>query len=335
MDAIDDQRQVPPATLGALEERISAIAVECGIILNDGFAGFEAEAPPDLQHVAEERDYAEAVWPWRRLMAECVNYLSIQSLTFESLLRREAGGYSNFVRASWSLSTKAASDARCVLHLCDHGFVAQASIVARSCIEAIETLAAFTLERDSADSFVAAQTPEEANHAWFALIRKKARRAMDDAFADIVEMDQATVEWRTHNHRLFGALTHPSYLAPMLNMFSDWKDGVDAHPIFPARTVNCIKAFQAIAEACFEYASLLLLTADKARDTDGSDAAAAATPHENVGFFEEDWLDSYASRGHKFFQRLWIFFLQHQEQSPFSLWCASNRSNEESAAIGS
>jgi hypothetical protein len=319
MTGVESQRQDVPATESSLEERIAVIAVECGIILKDGCPGFAPEpALAASQHVAEEKGYAEAVWPWRRLMAECINYLTIQSLTFEMVLRREDVNTTNFLRAAWLLSTKAASDARCALHLCDHGFAAQAAIVARSCIETIEALAAFVLDPDSADAFVSSQTLDEANHTWFALIRNKARRAMDDAFAKFVTMDQKTEEWRQHNRRLQGALTHPSYLAPMLNLFSKWEEGRTAHPTLPARTMDCVQVSQAIASSCFEYASLVLfhLAGSPVRGEE-----AQPTPlHKNVGFFEEDWLDSYASRGHKFLQRLWSFYLQYQDSPPFSLW---------------
>jgi hypothetical protein len=137
-------------------------------------------------------------------------------------------------------------------------------------------------------------------------------------------MDQETAEWRHHNRRLLSGLTHPSYLAPMLNLFADWEEGEEGHPLLPARSLNCVKLFQAVADSCFEYASLLLLTVNGRRDTNGTDVVSKALPYENVGFFEDDWLDSYASRGHKFFQRLLILFLQHEGYPPFSLWNADN-----------
>lgn len=316
MDATSDQGQGAPSTASELEKLISIIAVECGILLKDGCAGFAPEAAIDSLRIAEEKGYAEAVWPWRRLMSECLNYLLIHSLMLESLLRQHSGEPTNFVRACWSLSTKAASDAQCVLHLCDQGFVPQASIIARSCIESIEALAAFTLDRSAADAFVSAQTPEEANHAWYVLIRKNARRSINSAFAEIVEIDQDTTEWRHHNRRLLGAMTHPSYMAPLLNIFSVWQDGNEGHPILPARTKACVQIFQAIADTCFEYSSILQLTARGNPD----EIDNIIPTYKNVGFFKEDWLDSYASRGHKFFQRLWLFFLTNQESKPFSLW---------------
>lgn len=316
MDGTGDQKQRAPLTADELEERISTLAVECGIVLKDGYAGFAPEEPPDSQDIAAEKGYADAVWPWRRLMSECLSYLAIQSLMLENLLRHQPGEPSNFMRASWSLSTKAASDARCILHLCDLGYVTQASIIARSCIETIEALAAFCLDRNSADAFVSAQTPDQANHAWYILVRKNARRTIDTAFAEIVESDPETLAWRRHNRRVLGAMTHPSYMAPLLNVFSVWQDGSDGHPMLPAKTMNCVTIFQAIADTCFEHASVLLMIAG--RDRDKIDVLPRS--YENVGFFEEDWLDSYASLGPKYLQRLWLFFLAHQESEPFSLW---------------
>jgi hypothetical protein len=315
----------PPSNEAELEEQISAIAVGCGIVLNDGYAGFAPEAASTaLYSIAEERGYADCVWPWRRLMTECVNYLAIQSLAFEMALRRDEPTPNDFIRAAWSLSTKATSEARCVLHLCDHGFPGQAAIVARSCIETIEALAAFLLDPESTSAFVASKTPDEANRTWFELIRKKARRAIDDAFAEIVELDERTKDWRQHNLRLHGALTHPSYMAPMLNLFLDWEDGREGHPTLPARTMNCVQVWQAIVAACFEYASLVLL-----RVAGPVDAVSAEPPmaYENVGFFEEAWLDSYAGRGHKFFQKLWIFFVERQYSPPFSTWRGEQAAN--------
>jgi hypothetical protein len=311
-----DWMQLTPLTAEELEERISALAVECGIVLKEGRAGFAPDAAPDLPDIVEEKDYSEAVWPWRRLMCECANYLLLQSLMFQNLLRNHPGEPTNFLRACWSLSTKAASDARCTLHLCDYGYVSQASMVARSCIESIEALAAFSLDRDSADTFVSAETPDQANHAWYIAIRKNARRTIDTAFAEIIELDEETIAWRRNNRRVLGAMTHPSFMAPLLNIFSVWQDGKEGHPVLPAKTTGCVPLFQAVADTCFEYASVLLLTARGNPDDIDVDTPA----HENVGFFEEDWLDSYASRGHKFFQRLWVFFLKHQESEPFSRW---------------
>lgn len=252
-------------------------------------------------------------------MAECVNYLIIQSLKHEGLLGKSKGEAGDFQRAAWSLSTKAASDALCVLQLCDRGFVPQATIVARSCVEAIEVLAAFTVKRDYAVSFVAARTPDEANQNWYRVLRK-ARATMDAAFADYVEIDEDTQGWRNDNRRFLGAHSHPSFVVPLLNSYSTWETEEFAHPLLPARTRTCVRVFQPIADACFEYASLLMHATDGQRAAADQRYELPTNPYANCGFFEEDWLDSYAAYGHRFIQLLWIIYIANQNDPPFCLW---------------
>lgn len=86
--------------------------------------------------------------------------------------------------------------------------------------------------------------------------------------------------------------------------------------------MDCVSLFETVADVCFEYASVVLLSIHGVRDTGRDDLEVVATPYENAGFFDEAWIDSYASRGHKFFQRVWLFYLQHQDGLPFSLWRA-------------
>lgn len=308
----------PPSTPRQLERLIARLAVENGIVLNYGRAGLKTPKAPRIPDVPQEKGYAEGTWPWRRLMEECINYLTILSLTCEAVLVKSEKD-NNYLRAAWSLSTKAASDALCVLQLCDRGFVPQASMVARSCIEAIEVLSAFTIKRDDADPFVAAQTPQDANLNWHR-VQKKARRKMDAAFAEFVEIDKETLDWREENRRFLGAHIHPSFVAPMLNIHSKWENNAPAHPLMPARTKTCVRVFQPIADACFEFSALLQLSTRGRRGGIGKQDGPPIQGYENRGFFTENWLDSYATFGHQFIQQLWLMYIWHQKDPPFCDW---------------
>ncbi|MDX2236031.1 MAG: hypothetical protein NW203_00565 [Hyphomonadaceae bacterium] len=306
----------------ALEKSIAKLATDSGIVLNkDGYAGWGptlGDEPEVPEHVGEEKGYLLAVWPWRRLMVECINYLSINALAFQQLVRNEKFQQDLF-RALCSQHVKAASDAICVLHMADHGYVAQSAVIAQSCKESMEACALFMLDPSAADVFVGAETLDEANDVWFSTIRK-ARKAVDKALTNLAPRDVDTADWMHHKNRLFGALKHPSHIGPMLNAYVEWEDGRTARPMLPARTLDCVTVFQTIAATCFELASIVLLAAHGRRDDTSPATATEDRPYEIAGFFEEDWLDSYASRGHKFMQNLWCFYIERQEEQPFVAW---------------
>lgn len=306
-----------------LRTKFIEIAETLGISLNDGELPFGNLLDVNSVKVAEDSSYQTAMQPWLPLGEECLRYLTVMSILFQKGIEKHN---TDFVRAQWSLVSRACQDCRAILKLIDDGFTLQADTLLASYLETLEFAAALFIDSELAGQFVSAETPEESNAFWFRYIAKsKARNKIDALMKEFFvaashDLDRDEYEqWRSEHRRILGSSKHPNYVSVFVPLFENFPEDSPPFLQMPARRSYSVKTIQALADACVEYANvILLLFARKSEDSD-QDFAIDAQEIEGL-IFEEEWLNSYATRGHKFMQTVWIYYLEQQDLPPFNIW---------------
>lgn len=301
-----------------LKAKILEIATSALIELNDGKLAFDPIYDNEYEAI-EESGYREAIWPWRLLAFECLRYLTVTSLSFEFMLRKRID---DIYRGQFALTVRACQDCQAIIALIDRGHTLQAETLLATTLETLEFACAGVIEPSLMAEFVAAQEPEKANAFWHSKIaRSKARKKVDKLFDNFLEGTYSAGEyreWRTEALRKIGAVKHPSYAPTVLPAHENFPDDAVFALQLPIRRKQSVNTIQLLADACVEYASTVLLTfAPRPKPGDEKRSPKAK---QGFGLFDELWLDSYAARGHKFMQLLWIYFLENQDQPPFVNW---------------
>ncbi len=258
--------------------------------------------------------------PWRRLAIECVNYLSILSFTSTEVLSDFPEGKNEitrrFLQSQFSLTSRASLDIRSIIDLIDNGYGTQADIISSSTAEVLELAAAIWIDREIAVPFYEADTHDKANKFWHAYLSKGKVRKIIEKFLleEVPNLEDSRPEhmaWKSQTGRYLGATKHPSYFTPFLHIFSEIEEDVPYHPIEPILSPSSVATYQHIADHCVELANVILLSVVRRSSRPNS---------RKRRFFEDEALNSYAERGHKFMQKLWIYYLENQDRHPFSLW---------------
>lgn len=299
-----------------LEVAILQLAKSVGVIPHNKVVGFEWEQPEPKPQVIQEKGFTSAIWPWRRLAIECLNYSTVLSL---ASLQVTSHTTNVFAKAQYSLLTKVSLDIQAILQLIALGFPQHANIVLSSTIESLELAAGIWIEPGLAENFIAVETPDEANHFWHKFVAKnKTRRLIDDQVEKLIGKNDidacAYSEWRTENMQFFGATRHASYMTPFLSIYSKTENDVGYLPGQPICSLTSVRTVQALASSTVDLASAIGISTKSRK---GLERSQRDLPKR---FFEEDFLNSYAGKGHMFIQKLWIYYLERQDLPPFSLW---------------
>ena len=314
----------PENAIERLNSDIKAIATDCGIELLEDELPFDPIYPYPNDDILSDPDYQLAIQPWMELAKECLRFLIVNSLAFEQLIHKRHG---DFIKAQFSLMLRAAQDYRSIIDLIESGHSLQADVVLVSMIETLEFASAVVIDPELAIGFVAADTPEDANKFWHQYISKsKARKKIDgmmELFLKPHKGEKGIVEhyaWKSEALKVLGATKHPNFVAPLIPLYESADREAPAMLQIPKRRTYSVKTIQLAADACVEYANVVLLKFAPKNPSEDNDGKEPDDENEPAGFFDERWLDSYASRGHKFLQLVWLYFLNHQDEHPFNLW---------------
>ncbi|MEM6412048.1 MAG: hypothetical protein AAF683_10985 [Pseudomonadota bacterium] len=301
-----------------LKEQIKGIAEDCLIVLQDGNLPFEPLYEQQTsQNIPEEEGYQKAIWHWRLLLDECLRYLTVVSLKYESLIRGKHN--TSLTKGQFSLLTRATLDCRGIITLLDQGLELQAATIMVSATEVLELAAAGMIDRELMEEFVQSQSPEEAKTFWHRNIsRSKARKKIDKFMGLELGADALDdyVLWRNRGRQKYGAIKHVSFVPALLPLFGGFEHEPFLGLMLPYKSLQSIEIIQLFADGCSELALATMLSL-----LDGSSISGQQVEREDegkYGFFDELWLDSYAAKGHEFIQKLWSYYILNQDNEPFS-----------------